>query len=197
MILSVVVPKVQKGQWQRIEEEFKDVDYELIVDNNIVRALERIRSRFVLFLEEDSSFKKGQLNNSLDIFRFNDKYRKLAMVTSPVDFDTIPEKIGFVYKDGVKLEEIHGDSQYPISIGYIYGSIIRTTTIRKAVLSYRKDNLYRSIQLSDYLWSNGLRIEINPKAVYYAPPNQVQSLESYKIRPTSESLKVWKRESIL
>ena len=197
MILSVVVSRLQKGQWQRIEEEFKFVDYELIVQKDIIKALSEVKGRFVLFLEEDSSFLKGQLDNSLDIFRFNQSYRKLAMVTSTVDYDSEPKPVGFSYKDGVGLSSIHGDTQYPVSIGYLYGSIIRTTAIKKAVLSMRKDALYQSVQLSDYFWSNGLRIEMNPKSIYYAPPDSKRELKSYKIKKSSESLKVWKKEFIV
>jgi hypothetical protein len=197
MILSVVVSRLQKGQWQRIEEEFKFVDYELIVQKDISKALSEVSGRFVLFLEEDSSFFSGQLNNSLDIFRFNQSYRKLAMVTSSVDYDSESEPVGFMYKDGVSLQPIHGDNQYPVSIGYLYGSIIRTTAIKKAVMSSRKDTLYKSVQLSDYFWSNGLRIEMNPKSIYYAPPDAKPEFKSYKIKKSSESLKVWRREFIV
>ena len=196
MILSVVVPRLQKGQWQSIENEFKFVDYELIIQTDIVKALKEVKGRFVLFLEEDASFLKGQLNNSLDIFRYNQSYRKLAMVTSSVDFDSELEPIGFTYKDGVALQSIHGDSQYPVSIGYLYGSIIRTTAIKQVVLAVRKDALYHSVQLSDFFWSNGLRVEINPKAIYYAPPTSKPELKSFQIKKSAESLKVWKREFI-
>jgi len=197
MILSVVVSRLQKGQWQRIEDEFKFVDYELIVQKDITKALSEVKGRFVLFLEEDSSFLKGQLDNSLDIFRFNQSYRKLAMVTSTIDYDSELSPVGLSYKDGVKLSEVHGDAQYPVSIGYLYGSIIRTTAIKKAVIAIRKDPLYQSVQLSDYFWSNGLRVEMNPKSVYYAPPDSKPELKSYKIKKSSESLKVWKKEFIL
>lgn len=198
MILSVVVPKLQKAQWERIEKEFKFVDYELIIQKDPSKALELASGRFILFLEEDSAFKEGELSRSLDIFRFNESYRKLAMVSSAVDFDGIPYNVGFTYEDGVELTTVSGDDQHPVSVGYIYGAIMRTTALKKAVLSYKKDALYRSIQLSDYFWANGLRIEINPRSVYYSPVEYTpQEGDTYKIKHNSEALKVWGKEFIL
>lgn len=198
MILSVVVPKLQKAQWERIEEEFKYIDYELIVHKDPIKALELLSGRFVLFLEEDSAFLKGQLANSLDIFRYNQSYRKLAMVASAIDVDDIAYPVGLAYDEKVELTTVSGEDQYPISIGYIYGSIMRTTAYRNAVISHKKDPLYRSVQLSDFFWSNGLRIEMNPKSIYYAPPETKLSAEdTYKIKSTSEAVKVWNKEFIL
>lgn len=197
MILSVVIPRLQKGQWQSIENEFRTVEYELIIQPDISKALKEAKGRFVLFLEEDASFLKGELKQSLNMFLFNPSYRKLAMVTSTVDFDIVPEPVGFTYKDGVALQSLHGDTQYPVSIGYLYGSIIRTTALKQVVLALRKDALYHSVQVSDFFWSNGLRIEINPKSIYYAPPTSKPELKSFQIKKSAESLKVWKREFIV
>lgn len=201
MILSVVVPKIQKGQWERIEEEFKFVEYELIISNgkDISKIMDDAKGSFVLFLEEDSAFYPGQLNHSLDIFRQNLSYRKLAMVSSAVDYDSIVEEVGFGYKDKVTMTLTHGDEQYPVSIGYIYGAIIRSSAIRKAISSVntKKDPLYQSVQLSDFFWSNGLRIELNPGSIYYAPPDSKPIIESYVIKSNAESLKVWQKEFIL
>jgi hypothetical protein len=198
MILSVVVPKLQKAQWERIEKEFKDVEYELIIHKDPIKALGLASGRFILFLEEDSAFKEGELQRSLDVFRFNESYRKLAMVSSAVDFDSIPYNVGFAYEDGVELTTVSGEDQYPVSIGYIYGAIMRTTAFRKAALANKKDPLYRSIQLSDYFWANGLRVEINPRSIYYAPIGYTpQEGDTYKIKNNSEALKVWGKEFIL
>lgn len=197
MILTIVIPKIQKAQFAQIDEEFKFIDYELIIQKDIVKATKESKGRFILFLEENSAFNKGQLNNSLDVFRFNDSYRKLAMVCSTVDFDNIQEPRSFTYNDGIKFAGTHGDTQYPVKIGYLYGSIIRATAMRKVVEILKKDAIHKSIQLSDFFWSNGLRIELNPKAVYYAPADYSPELNSYKIKKDAESLKVWKNESIV
>jgi hypothetical protein len=195
MILSVVVSKLQKSQWERIEEEFKFVDYELIINKDPIKAIKDVNGRFVLFLEEDSAFYPGELRNSLDIFRFNKSYRKLAMVASSVDYDSIIEEVGFCYDN--KFLPAHGDVQYPTSIGYIYGSIIRTSALKKAIIPTAKDALCQSAQLSDFFWSHGLRIELNPKSIYYAPSNYTPDINCYKIKNTSEAVKVWKKEFIV
>lgn len=198
MILSVVVPKLQKAQWERIEKEFKGVDYELIVHADPVKALESVSGSFLLFLEEDSAFTEGELLNSLNVFRNNDSYRKLAMVSSAIDFDSIPHSMVLSYLENNKLTNVSGDSEHPVSIGYLYGSIIRTTAYRKANLTHKKDAIYKSVQLSDFLWSNGLRIELNPNSIYFSPVAYTPSTEdTYKIKANAESIKVWKKEFIL
>lgn len=200
MILSVVVPKLQKAQWERIEEEFKDVEYEYIVHKDPTKALALCSGRFIVFLEEDSAFEPGSLKRSLALFRENPSYRKLAMITTSVDYDCLEGRYGFTYDNGVELSPIDNDSDesYPVSIGYIYGSIMRTTAYRKAVLSFKKDALYRSVQISDYFWSNGLRIEMNPTAIYYTPVSTIPTAQgTYKIKSNSDAIKTWDKEFIL
>lgn len=194
MILSVVVSKLQKGQWERIEDEFRDVDYELIINKNPFKAVTYASGDFILFLEEDSAFYPGGLRESLDMFMRNRSYRKLAMIASSVDYDSIYGEMGFCYDN--RFLPPHGDVQYPTSIGYIFGSIIRTSAIKGAFISTIKEPLWQSAQLSDYLWSHGLRIELNPKSIYYAPADYAPNINCYKIKTTSESMRIWKKEFI-
>ena len=198
MILTVVFPHLQKPQWESIDEEFKDVEYEIIIQKDIQKAVEEAKGRFILFLEEDCAFKKGELLESLNIFLDNQSYRKLAMVASAVDFDSLDEQVRFSADDGkLSYSPVSGDSRYPVQIGYLYGSIIRTSAIKNIVLGKRKDTIYRSIQLSDFFWSTGLRIEMNPLSVYFAPAeeNHIPS-DIYKFKTSSPALKVWDKEFI-
>lgn len=198
MILTVVFPHLQKAQWERIDEEFKDVEYEIIIQKDIQRAINEAKGRFILFMQEDSAFEKGELAESLNIFLDNSSYRKLAMVASGVDFDSLKETVRFSADDGkLSYSPVSGDSRYPVQIGYLYGSIIRTSAIKNIVLAKRKDAIYRSVQLSDFFWSTGLRIEMNPLSVYYAPSdeNHIPS-DIYKFKASSEALKVWNKEFI-
>lgn len=200
MILSVVVPKLQKAQWERLEEELKFVDWELIVHKDPVKALELLSGRFVVFMEEDSAFAPGSVRRCLETFEGNPSYRKLAAVSPAVDFDAIEGRVGLMYDEGIQLTSINGSSTEtnPVSVGYFYGTVYRTTAYRKAVISHKKDALYKSIQISDYFWSNGLRVELHPLATYYAPTGYAPSAEgTYRIKSNAESLKVWNKEFIL
>ena len=198
MILTVVFPHLQRAQWDRIDKEFKDVEYEIIIQRDIQKAVEEAKGRFILFLEEDCAFAEGELAESLNIFLDNSSYRKLAMVTSAVDFDSVKEPIRFSADDGkLSYSPVSGDSRYPVQIGYLYGSIIRTSAIKNIVLAKRKDTIYRSVQLSDFFWSTGLRIEMNPLSVYYAPASENHIPSSvYKFKANSPALKVWNKEFI-
>jgi len=198
MILTVVIPHLQKAQWNRIDEEFKGVEYEIIIQKDIQKAIDEAKGRFIVFLEEDSAFEKGELLESLNIFLDNSSYRKLAMVASATDFDSLKEPIRFSADEGkLSYFPVTGDSRNPVQIGYLYGSIIRTSAIKNIVLAKRKDSIYRSVQLSDFFWSTGLRIELNPLSVYYAPSDQNHiPSDVYKFKPSSEALKVWNKEFI-
>lgn len=199
MILSVVVPRIQRAQWDKLEEELKFVDYEIIPCQDPAKALQLVSGRFILFLEEDSAFEPGSIRHCLDTFEGNPSYRKLAMVSPSVDFDGIDHRVGFGYDEGLMFTTVNDNSteSYPVSIGYLYGSIIRTTAYRKAVVSHKKDAMYKSMQISEFFWSNGLRVEMHPMATYYAPAGYGPSLEGgYKIKNNSEALKVWKKEFI-
>ena len=198
MILTVVFPHLQKAQWERIDEEFKHLEYEVLIQRDINKAVTEAKGKFLLFLEEDCAFTKGELVESLNIFLDNPSYRKLAMVASATEFDSAPKPLRYSADDGkLGMVDVSGDSRYPVQIGYLYGSIIRTSAIKNIILAKRKDTIYRSYQLSDFFWSTGLRIEMNPLSVYYAPSEQNHIPgDTYKFKPSSEALKVWYKEFI-
>lgn len=197
MILTVVFPHLQKAQWERIDEEFKHLEYEVVIQKDIQKAIEEARGRFILFLEEDSAFKKGELAESMNMFLDNQSYRKLAMITSAIDFDEFKAPVRYSADDGkLAIAPVSGDARYPVQIGYLYGSIIRTSAIKNLTLSRRKGTVYRSVQLSDFFWSTGLRIEMNPLSVYYAPASAKPADDNYRFKTSSEALKVWYKEFI-
>lgn len=198
MILTVVFPHLQKAQWEKIDTEFKHLEYEVIIQPDIHKAISEAKGKFLLFLEEDCAFEAGELAESLNIFLDNPSYRKLAMVASATEFDSAEKPIRYTADDAkMGIVEVTGDSRYPVQIGYLYGSIIRTSAIKNILLAKRKDTIYRSFQLSDFFWSTGLRIELNPLSVYYAPADQNHIPgDTYKFKASSEALKVWYKEFI-
>jgi len=200
MILTVVVPFLQKAQWESIDKELDGIDYEIIPLKDEAKALEVASGAFIVFLEADSGFASGSLRSSLDVYLQRPSYRKLAMVATPVDYDELAGRYGYSYDNDVALEAIDdsGDESYPVSIGHFYGSIIRVSALKKYAINFKRGTLYKTVILSDKFWSNGLRIEFNPLSTYYAPENHDnRNNEPYKIKSNSESLKVWHREFIL
>lgn len=200
MIITVVVPKLQKAQWESIDKELNGIDYEIIPLKDEAKALEVASGAFIVFLEEDSSFIPGSLKSSLDVYLQRPSYRKLAMVATAVDYDSLNGKYGFSYDNTVFLDSIEDNEEdsYPVSIGNFYGSLIRVSALKKHLINFKRERMFKTVILSDKLWSNGLRIELNPQATYYAPITVNSSMdEAYKIKSNSESLKVWNREFIL
>ena len=200
MILTVVVPKLQKAQWESIERELQGIEYEIIPLADEQKALEVASGAFVVFLEEDAGFAPGSLKTSLDVYLQRPSYRKLAMVATPVDYDALDGRYGYSYENSVSLDSIEDNEEdsYPVSVGHFYGSVIRVSALKKHLINFKRDTIFKTVLLSDKFWSNGLRIELNPESTYYAPQGIKPSHDgAYKIKANSESLKVWQREFIL
>ena len=200
MILTVVVPRLQKAQWERIEEELKDIEYEIIPLEDEAKALEVASGAFIVFLEEDSGFAPGSLRGSLDVFLARPSYRKLAMVATPVDYDSMEGRYGYIYEGSAILETIldSEEDSYPVSLGYWYGSVIRVSALRKYMINMKRLTMFKTVLISDKFWSNGLRVEINPKSTYFSPATGNSAAgDEYRIKANAESLKVWSREFIL
>jgi len=200
MILTVVVPYLQKAQWESIDKELKGIDYEIIPLKDEAKALEVASGAFIVFLEAHSGICPGSLKSSLDVYLQRPSYRKLAMVATPVDYDVLGGRYGYTYEGGVALDTIEDNEEdsYPVSIGHFYGSVIRVSALKKHMINMKRETMYKTVLLSDKFWANGLRIELNPQSTYYAPNDVKPSIdEAYKIKTNSEALKVWQREFIL
>lgn len=202
MTLSVIMPKLQKAQWARIDEELKDIDYELVIDTDLSQAIKRSKGSFLTIIEEDSAFTKDSIRKSVEIFVEKPSYRKLAMVSPVIDFEDMEMTTTFTYgdHDGELLGIIPPSSTEPhaVRIGYMMGAIIRTSSIKKAKLNYSKNALYLSAQLSASLWARGLRVELNPSSTYYAPCSfSPVDQEQYKIGKENAAIKVWHKEFII
>jgi len=200
MILTVVVPRLQRAQWERIEKELDGIEYEIIPLKDEAKALDVASGAFIVFLEEDSGFAPGSLKSSLDVYLQRPSYRKLAMVATPVDYDVLEGRYGYSYDNTVALDTIDDseDESYPVSVGHFYGSVIRVSALKKYLVNLKRETMFKTVLLSDKFWSNGLRIEMNPRSTYFAPPEVKPSADgAYKIKANSESLKVWGKEFIL
>ena len=200
MILTVVVPFLQKAQWESIDKELQGIDYEIIPLKDEAKALEVASGAFIVFLEADSGVAEGSLKSSLDVYLQRPSYRKLAMVATPVDYDALEGRYGYSYENGVSLDAImdNEEDSYPVSIGHFYGSVIRVSALKKHMINMKRETMYKTVLLSDKFWANGLRIELNPQSTYYAPNDVKPSIDgAYKIKTNSEALNVWQREFIL
>jgi len=200
MILTVVVPRLQRAQWERIDEELKDIEYEIIPLKDEAKALEVASGAFIVFLEEDSGFAPGSLRSSLQVFLDRPSYRKLAMVATPVDYDALEGRYGYSYEGVLALDTImdNEEESYPVSIAHFYGSVIRVSALKKYLVNLKRETMFKTVLISDKFWSNGLRIELNPGSTYFPPATVKPTPEgAYRIKANSESLKVWNREFIL
>lgn len=202
MILSVIMPKLQKAQWARIDEELRDIDYELVIDSDLSQGIKRSKGSFLTIIEEDSAFSADSVRTNLEIFLDKPSYRKLAMVSSVVDFEEHDMTTTFTYGDHdgelLGIRPPSSSEPHAVRIGYMMGAVIRTSSIKKAKLNYSKNALYLSAQLSASLWARGLRIELNPSSTYFAPCGfSPVDQEQYKIGKENAAIKVWHKEFII
>lgn len=179
-----------------LERELKDVEHE-IIRNTWSRGLLKARGSFVCLLEKDSAVEKNSIVHNLRIFTDNPSYRKLAMVSSTVDFEDIGEKLIFSWNDGVKgYHASQLRSMRDCRIGYVPGAVIRRTSLLKSNLDHILNPLRLTSDVSFDFWSRGLRISVNPETIYYAPIGNKTKNYKDKFLPNENVIKIWEHELI-
>lgn len=179
-----------------LERELIGINHEIIkyTWNN---GLPKAKGSFVCLLEKDSAIERQSIINNLKIFTDNPSYRKLAMVSSTVDFEDIGENLIFSWNDGVKgyhASQLH--SIRDCRIGYVPGAIIRRTSLLKSNLEHILDPLRLTADVSFDFWSRGLRVSVNPESIYYAPIQNKKINYKDKFLPNENVIKIWEHELI-
>lgn len=196
MILSVIVPKKQEGMMRMLERELDGIDSEVIV-GSWKSGIKKAQGSFVCLLEEDSAVSPGTIKSNLQEFISNPRYRKLAMVSPMVDFSEIEDPITYgLTKNKLKIQNTTQDSLHPARIGNVPGAVIRKASLLKVGLKIRCNAVNLSATTSIKFWNNGLRVLLNPDALYYAPESEVYDpgANSFPIKITTK--KMWEQEFI-
>lgn len=200
MLLSVITPDNQPGMQRMLKKELEGIDAEVLVKEWGEGLLEATGD-YTCLLEKDSAIQQGTILDNLQIFLDKPAYRKLAMVSPMVDIPQAKNNISFTYDEGLSaIIKQTSDEYHATRVGYVPGAIIRTSSLRKAIVSLDHHPTLLSCMLSLFFWESGLRIALNPKSLYYVPENASYAYLSggilLPLMPSSKVVQTWEHEMI-
>lgn len=193
MIVSVITP--DESLKKIIEADLIGIESEVIIAD-WHKGFPKASGQFIYFLEKDSDYRGGLFIRGLLNMVIKSSFRKLAMVSPAVE-ELARDRTVWGYKcdDGVSVVTRQpGDSIYPVQVGYIPGSIIRTSALEANPFDLNGPMLQNSVEFSVKLWSKGLRVHLDPRMIY-----QVDKMDSQifkKVSVSKEVRLIWHRESI-
>lgn len=161
MVLTVIVPDNRLGMRNMLDRELKDIESEVIY-KKWSDGIKQAKGDFICLLEHDSAISAGSIAKQLEPFLNNPRFRKLAMVSSLVEFDDT---------EPMSLSGLSPESKYcqMTRFGCVPGAIIRRTSLLKYQDLLENHISDLSYELSVLFWENGLRIMADPTCVYYSP----------------------------
>lgn len=214
-MLSVIIrddgePNVIKLTYENLFKELKAVpESELLVADEWLVALDKVKNDYVCFVEADCLVSSGYFASQIGLFKKNTYMRKLAMMSSAVGINNWANriygfKLGNRYVEGiVPVREQSSKGIYPIQMGYLPGSIIRTNMLRNALKSARitktKDldlvGLSAVISLEFWQQGDGNRVHINPNTTYVTTEDYVSDICKSSVDP-GDLAEMFDKESI-
>src|SRR3990167_4272253 len=139
--------------WENLWKELKDIPAaELIVEDDWLDSLKKVKTPYVCFVESDCLVSPGYFSSQIDLFEKDSKSgsRRLAMLSSAVAVNNWDNKfygyeLGGAYTQGViPVTQPKSKQMYPVQIGYMPGAIIRVTMLKKIFKTIKRipdDNL--------------------------------------------------------
>jgi len=209
IIKSNSEPTVVELTYENMFKETKDIpDVEVIIKENWLDGLASIKTRYVCLLEADCLVNSAYFVTMLGLLKKNPHFRKIAMLSSATGVndwankfygysaDTVlsePTKDGIATKN--KYIKPNKDAKakvvYPVQIGFVPGSIIRTNMLVEALAKLNlgpsiEDDLKRlSTELSLTFWDTGVgngggnRVHLNPLVTYVTTDLTVNDLSPF------------------
>lgn len=197
MLLTVIVPDKQPGMERMLQKELIGIETE-IIKNSWDVGLRKAKGSYVCLLEKNSAVSPETIRKNLEVFTSKPAYRKLAMVSSCVDSPRLKTPVSFTFNEGglALMPFPASEETHAARIGYAPGSVIRTSSLRKFKHKLKIHPHALSALLSVFFWENGLRVELNPDSLYYAPEKVIYKKSRLKAHPSEQVWYAWEREMI-
>lgn len=183
--MDIVVDKnCSKDKLMLIDLATSDMpSYQIIYSDSLKNAVKYAKHEFICYIGpgivSTNIFKSG-----MEVFKDTPSYRKLSMIScSTKEFGTNKRIYGYTIADTGVLPKYKRDSlrPYGTQVGYIGGSIMRTTSLAKVAHMLSGNMLRDSYMFSVDLWLTGNRCVINPQATYtdeyFAPEGKITFTE--------------------
>lgn len=196
MKLSIIIPEALSGTASMLTQELEGIDSEVLV-LDWSKGLAAAQGEFICFLEEDSAVKRGSIAQNLQVFLENPLFRKLAMVSSPVDYPE-EKRICYGYTEGAQRRfEVTTTSVHTVRVGSVPGAVIRRSSLIKVQPKLKGNINSLTMNVCLDLWEAGQRILLNPEALYYAPDVEQKPRRALFSRQVKAPvLQEWNREMV-
>ena len=217
-MLSVILqtcdePNVLDLTIDNINKELASVpDSELILSKNYLCHVPD--SEYVCYIEADCLVNSGYFGSMMGLFKKNPYYRKLAMLSPSVGVKYWHDRV-FGYNidrewskivDNQQTNNIHlypikakkSTSTYAIQVGYMPGSIIRTSALKDVLKKNqcKGDELEMSARLSLAFWDTGRRVHVNPNSTYVTNLEYVGQKSKFAPIVTDKVHKIFEKEEL-
>lgn len=202
-----VIQMTYKDIWR----EIKDIpNAKIIVTDNWIEEVAKVDTKYACIVEADCLLSSGYFHSLLGFIKKNDmELNKMAMMSSTTavrnwavrfyGFSVGNEHLDKIFPN-VKKKDTNR-SFYTVQIGYIPGAILRTKFLKQIVedikpqLSWHKDTVFLSAQLSVGFWEKNWMVYIAPAVAYCTTEDYVNDVASFELDNT-DILKKFKRESV-
>lgn len=213
-MLSVIIqdngePNVISLTYQNLWRELKDISGSELLVGNWIEKLGEVKNNYVCFVEADCLVNSGYFSSQMGLFKKNNMFRKLAMLSSATAVNDWHNRfygyrLGESYVDGV-IPDLSKRSTaiYPVQIGYVPGSIIRLSMLKNAMKALdlgnqvQTDLVKLSTELSLWFWKqgDGNRVHLNPNTTYVSTEGYINDIGKFDPKPGDLVIK-FKKEAI-
>jgi hypothetical protein len=206
-------PKVLELTKENIGKELRSVrDSELVVSDGWWGDIPD--SDYVCYIECDCLVSSGYFSSMLGLFLKNPHYRKLAMLCPSTGINYWHDRVfgyfvGREWSDDTNkirtknkhlypIKDKKSTSPYPLQVGYLPGSIIRTSALKDIMkTSIQADNMNElSCKISLAFWDTGRRVHLNPNSTYVTTNLAAGEKSKFDPQLTAKTYNIFKKESI-
>lgn len=208
IILNKGEDNVVKLTYENLWRELKDIpDTELLVSEDWMDYLPKIKNRYVCFVEPDCLVSSGYFTSLLGHIKKNSaELNKLGMFSATTAVNNWAVRFyGYDFGDEFtdqlvpnKAKKLIRKPFYAVQVAYAPGALLKLDFL-KTILAESKlstDNLVNmSAQLSTSFWKHNWQVFVVPGVTYVTTENYVNDICDYELQD-KELINKFKRESI-
>lgn len=210
--------------YENLWRELKDIDgAQIIVSPSWFDDLDKVKNKFVCFMESDCLVSSGYFTSQLGLLKKNAQNRHIAVMSASTAVGNWANRffgydITSDHVDGVlPNKDKKFSSPYMVEVSYIPGALIRVATLKhlirenEKIADWERDLVHLSTNMSLNFWGRGLKIDakhpngqltnfiyINPNATYVTTEKYVNDISKFKpeVKDMEVLLTMFRQQSI-
>lgn len=218
-MLTVVIPRTDETKVVHLTQENCQRELrtlpgsEILIEDSWWEGARKARNKFICMVEPDCVMSSGYFASMVGLFRKNESYHKLAMMSAAVGLNNFADRV-FSYELGqvdfgsneLKLHEWHilpsrekrSTSPYPVQVGFLPGAIVRRSSLMTALDDVKpsRDVVEFSTRLSFYFWDTNRRVSVNPNATYVSTDGNLDGPSRFKPEASTKVRNLFEGEQI-